>query len=205
MISTSHLANVYPVSFSGLTFFALFLCAKFAINIPYLLPYSHTNRHAMSSAFHSAEADGRSTQTAFRNQAAAPPLYLFALPLLPFCIAIYISSTRYSDFRHHGFDILFGSLMGFVLAWAAFRLYHLPIRRSAGWAWGPRSSSRAFGVGVGAGGYVDEEERMATQNDVELGKMTNDPAHNRVSSGAEDSRLFNAGHGNNMAYPPPPR
>lgn len=159
----------------------------------------------MSSAFHSAEAEGRNPQTAFRNQAAAPPLYLFVLPLLPFCVAIYISSTRYSDFRHHGFDILFGSLMGFGLAWAAFRLYHLPIRRSAGWAWGPRSSSRAFGVGVGAGGYVDEEERMTLQNDVELGKMNAGPAHNRVSSGGEDSRLFNAGNGNSMAYPPPPR
>ena len=158
----------------------------------------------MASAFPGVEAEGRNFQTAFRNQAAAPPLYLFVLPLVPFCVAIYISSTRYSDFRHHGFDIIFGSLMGFVLAWAAFRLYHLPIRRSSGWAWGPRSSSRAFGVGVGVGGYVEDEDRvgMAVQNDVELGKMNAEPAHNRVSSGAEDSRLFNSG---TPAYPPPPR
>ena len=96
--------------------------------------------------------------------------------------------------------------MGFILAWSAFRLYHLPIRRSAGWAWGPRSSSRAFGVGVGSGGYVDEEDRAAVQNDVELGKMNNDSAHNRVSSGADDSRLFNSGYANNgtPTYPPPP-
>ena len=93
--------------------------------------------------------------------------------------------------------------MGFIFAWAAFRLYHLPIRRSSGWAWGPRSSSRAFGVGVGAGGYVeDEHTAMGVGNDMELGKMGDGPVHNRVSSGAEDSRLFNT---NNTAYPPPPR
>ncbi len=57
---------------------------------------------------------------------------------------------------------------------------------------------------MGSGGYVEEEER-AIQNDVELGKLNADPAHNIVSSGAEDSRLFNSGDANNMAYPPPPR
>ena len=43
---------------------------------------------------------------------------------------------------------------------------------------------------------------MGMGNDVELGKMNAEPAHNRVSSGAEESRLFNV---NNAVYPPPPR
>ena len=50
---------------------------------------------------------------------------------------------------------------------------------------------------------MEEEERLTTQGDVELGKF-NGPAHNRVSSGAEESRLFNSTHGSS-AYPPPPR
>lgn len=101
---------------------------------------------------------------------------------------------------HHGFDILFGASMGILLAWASFRLYHLPIARGAGWAWGPRSPPRAFGVGVGVGGYVVGEDREGGvgngQGDLELGKM---PAGNstrmvappdRSSTGGEESRLF---------------
>ena len=53
---------------------------------------------------------------------------------------------------------------------------------------------------------MEEEERAAMQEDVELGKM-NEPAHNRISSGADDARLVNTGYGGNGAtptYPPPP-
>ena len=34
-------------------------------------------------------------------------------------------------------------------------MYHLPIQRGAGWAWGPRSARRAWGIRVGTGSYVD--------------------------------------------------
>ena len=67
---------------------------------------------------------------------------------------MYIAASRYSDFRHHGFDILSGSFIGTVAAFAAFRYYHLPLSRGAGWSWGPRSRTRAFWAGVGVGGYV---------------------------------------------------
>lgn len=92
-----------------------------------------------------------------RNQAAAPPLYLLFLTFIPFCLAIFISASRWYDFRHHGFDILFGFLMGFVTAVYAFRYYHLPIQEGAGWAWGPRSRDRAFWAGVGRLGYSGDD------------------------------------------------
>ncbi|KAK7536002.1 PAP2 domain-containing protein [Phyllosticta citribraziliensis] len=92
-----------------------------------------------------------------RNQAAAPPTYTLVLAVLPVAAAVFISASRYFDFRHHGFDILFGSLLGIAMAWLSFRWYHLPIREGAGWAWGARSRNRAWGVGVGVLGYVGSE------------------------------------------------
>ncbi|KAK8166850.1 PAP2 domain-containing protein [Phyllosticta citrichinensis] len=92
-----------------------------------------------------------------RNQAAAPPTYTLVLAVLPVAVAVFISASRYFDFRHHGFDILFGSLLGIAMAWLSFRWYHLPIREGAGWAWGARSRNRAWGVGVGVLGYVGSE------------------------------------------------
>jgi membrane-associated phospholipid phosphatase len=91
---------------------------------------------------------------AARNQSAAPPLYLLAIIAVPFLTSIYIASTRYSDFRHHGFDILFGFFLGTVTAIYSFRLYYLPISQGAGWAWGPRSRDRAFWAGIGIGSYA---------------------------------------------------
>jgi hypothetical protein len=92
-----------------------------------------------------------------RYQNAAPPVYTVVFVLIPIASAIYITSTRYTDFRHFGFDMLFGTLIGVVCAWFSFRLYHLPITRGAGWAWGPRSYQRAWGIGVGLGSYVGSE------------------------------------------------
>lgn len=168
-------------SFAGLTYLSLYLASKFSITIPYLLPFSYSSSSASTPTFANntnptgpdsssptlpttapSSSTQRQHQTPLRSQSAAPPVYLLLLPLIPFCLAIYISSTRYSDFRHHGFDILFGSLMGIVLSWFSFRMYHLPIRRGGGWSWGPRSEGKAFGTLLGTGGY---REVGATKRD----------------------------------------
>ncbi|KAJ4173468.1 hypothetical protein NW754_012470 [Fusarium falciforme] len=96
-----------------------------------------------------------------RRQAAAPPVYLLVLGLLPFAVSIFIAGSRWHDRRHHGFDILFGYLMGLIASIFAFRYYHLPIRAGAGWAWGPRSDERAFWAGVGRLGYAGTDEELA--------------------------------------------
>ncbi|KAL8729330.1 MAG: hypothetical protein Q9166_004827 [cf. Caloplaca sp. 2 TL-2023] len=175
-------------SWAGLFYLALYLASKFSVTVPYLLPFSYTSSASSFSAFatnrlnHDDQSSPNATlspstaqppnQTPLRSQSAAPPTYLLILPLIPLCLALYISSTRYSDFRHHGFDILFGSFMGIALSYFSFRMYHLPIRRGGGWAWGPRSESRAFGAGVGFGGYraTDPKRDDDHPGDLELGK-----------------------------------
>jgi hypothetical protein len=92
-----------------------------------------------------------------RYQAAAPPVWTLVLVLIPIGSAIYITSTRFTDYRHHGFDLIFGSFIGITTSWFSFRWYHLPITRGAGWSWGPRSFKRSWGIGVGVGSYVGTE------------------------------------------------
>lgn len=110
--------------------------------------------HALSTGHNDA-------LVAARNQAASPPVYLLVLTIIPWFASIYIASTRFSDFRHHGFDILFGYFIGTVCAFFAFRYYHLPINRGAGWAWGPRSRERSFWAGVGVGRYAGSRSKDA--------------------------------------------
>lgn len=94
------------------------------------------------------------TVLAARRTAAAPPLYLLLIAILPTFVSVFVAGSRWPDFRHHGFDILFGWLIGLGTAIFAFRFYHLPIGRGAGWAWGPRSSDKAFWGGVGSVSYA---------------------------------------------------
>ncbi|KAI0399477.1 acid phosphatase/Vanadium-dependent haloperoxidase [Xylaria palmicola] len=94
---------------------------------------------------------------AVRRQAAAPPVYLLLLAVLPFFLAVFIASSRWFDFRHHGFDILFGFIIGTITAFFAFRYYHMPIRAGGGWAWGPRSRDKAFWAGLGSWSYASDK------------------------------------------------
>lgn len=96
-----------------------------------------------------------------RKQAAAPPVYLLAITLVPFCLSIFVSASRWFDYRHHGFDILFGFLIGIITSIYSFRYYHMPIRDGAGWAWAPRSPDRAFWAGVGRLGYAGDRIDLA--------------------------------------------
>ena len=163
-------------------YLALYLCSKFSVAIPYLLPYSFSSASTTQKPLVSPTADDVSDPSNGhlfqphdmesvppRRQAAAPPAYLFVLPLIPISIATYVASTRYSDFRHHGFDIIFGSLMGIISASISFRMYHLPIRRGAGWSWGPRGVSRAFGIRMGIQGYAEPEDQIHERKDLEVG------------------------------------
>ena len=164
------------MSWSGLLYLALFFCSKFSIAFPFspstsfsrdrahTTAFSTQNRHQQNSSIlplHTKQESPSVTDqlVPMRNQAAAPPTYLLILPLVPISVAVYISSTRYFQFYHHGFDIIFGSLIGIMSAWFAFRWYQLPIREGAGWAWGARSRERAWGIGIGVAGYVGSEGR----------------------------------------------
>ena len=136
-----------------------------------MLPRSHDDR--LKSTSHSSDAHDKIPDNldrkiiAARNQAASPPVYLLAIAFLPTAAAIYIAASRFPDYKHHGFDIISGSTIGTVCAIFAFRYYHLPISRGAGWSWGPRSRSRAWWAGVGVGNYVGNEEGDRARRDEE--------------------------------------
>lgn len=181
----------YVVSWSGLLYLAFFFCSKFAISIPFL--HSRTfSRDAPPTLSRDSPTNSNSTtdsilplhkgQESFntpdhvpiRNQAAAPPVYLLALPLVPICTALYITATRFFQFHHHGFDILFGSLIGIASSWFSFRWYHLPIRQGSGWSWGARSRDRAWIVPVGVESYVGQEGWASKKSDDKYGVNGND-------------------------------
>ncbi|KAI1415686.1 acid phosphatase/Vanadium-dependent haloperoxidase [Hypoxylon sp. FL1857] len=141
-----------------------------------------------------------------RRQAAAPPLYLLLVTVLPFFTAIFIASSRWFDFRHHGFDILFGFIIGTICAWFAFRYYHLPIRSGAGWAWGPRSHDKAFWAGLGSWSYAtdkkhwvrpgDEAERVTGQraDDIELGMRYRSKVDNTSHAEGSETAAMGSEH-----------
>lgn len=171
-------------SWSGLLYLTLFLCSKFSIAIPHLPiqpqgPDSVQTRvdepipllplHArdgtdesvkrsdesLAHLNHGAQAPEPRHPVSIRELAASPPIYLVIPAFLPIAVAFYIVSTRFSEFYHHGFDVISGSLIGIVTAWLSFRWFHLPLSRGQGWAWGSRSTRRAFGISVGTEGYVE--------------------------------------------------
>ena len=158
---------------------------------------------------------------AVRRQAAAPPLYLLLIACLPFFGAVFIASSRWFDFRHHGFDILFGFLIGTISAFFAFRYYHLPISQGAGWAWGPRSPDKAFWAGVGSFSYAtnrvhttyrsgDEEEALEAVEPYGQGTGLSDAVPS-VRKAPTDERLHadttytSPSRGRDAAYASPPQ
>lgn len=175
------------VSWAGLLYLTLFLASKFAVAIPFLPPRPFSTNPAYTSAAtrsnirkstfplsqnntgllptHKQNTNlsqqnqqyGEDDIVPIRYQAAAPPVWTLVLVLVPIGSAIYVTSTRFTDYRHHGFDLIFGALIGITTAWFSFRWYHLPITRGAGWSWGPRSYNRTWGIGVGVGSYVGPE------------------------------------------------
>ncbi|PHH59765.1 hypothetical protein CDD81_2603 [Ophiocordyceps australis] len=186
---------------AGLIYLSLFLASKFAVTIPFVtLGPTDTSDDSLHVAFpsrHTALRFGGNKSSkddetpaakttlvraqqqnsriqSLRRQAAAPPVYLLAITLVPFCLAIFIAASRWFDFRHHGFDILFGFLIGVITAIYSFRYYHLPIMAGAGWAWGPRSSDRAFWAGVGRMGYVGSRAEFDSrvENAADLGESS---------------------------------
>ncbi|KIW91280.1 uncharacterized protein Z519_08176 [Cladophialophora bantiana CBS 173.52] len=151
-------------SWAGMLYLTLFICSKFAVQIPFLSPNSESGRRIPAFDEEEDQSGKESITSSFhqrphppRNQAAAPPIYLLIIAFIPIAVAMFISVSRYFDNRHAGFDIISGSVLGIFTAWLGFRWYHLPIQGGSGWAWGARSRDRAFWLGVGRAGYVGDE------------------------------------------------
>lgn len=128
---------IHSVSFAGLGYLSLWLCAKFSVGFPYLPHFPVEGQGVVED------------HSSVRKRGAAPPVLMMILAFVPTATAFFIAASRWANYRHHTFDILFGSAMGIVFAWVGFHMYHLPIRRGGGWAWGPRGRRRAFIRGIG--------------------------------------------------------
>lgn len=179
---------------AGLIYLSLFLASKFAVTMPFVAnndggasSYSaFPSRLQKSSSDYEDVRSGEGGSlnpdsstaarnlaqhnklvTAVRRQAAAPPIYLLTIVVLPWFASIFIAGSRWFDFRHHGFDILFGYLIGVFTSFFAFRYYHLPISQGAGWAWGPRSHDKAWWSGVGSYSYATEKGDFIRSGDEE--------------------------------------
>ena len=129
-------------------------------------PLSFDNENALgrSKDQASASADaGNDRSIPGRNQAAAPPVYLLLIALAPPGVASFVCVSRYADYRHTGFDIISGAVLGALFAYLGFKWCHLPIRRGAGWSWGARSRDRAIFVGVRTSSYMGNEGWESTK------------------------------------------
>lgn len=156
------------VSWAGMLYLTLFLCSKFAIIIPHLpanslSPSSSSDYapdqlplHEATGSTYPHAPDPNSRKLSVRDIAASPPNHLIIVAFLPLAVALFICASRFFDFYHHGLDIISGSVIGILSSYFAFRWYHLPLGRGEGWAWGPRSTECAFGVGVGVASYAEQ-------------------------------------------------
>lgn len=152
-------------SWSGLFYFTLFICAKFGLRIPFLRTPATTG------------SPSRGPEP--RSQAAAPPAYLILLAWIPVGGALFISISRWFDYRHHGIDIFSGAALGIFCAWISFHFYQEPLSIGDGWAWGPRSRRFAFGMPVGYSSYTAGEvvNEVTTMNKYRGGDLeSNAPA-----------------------------
>ena len=200
----SFLSGHSSMSWSGLLYLSLWLAVKFNVTFPYAQPYrSHDfiptqtsqesvlplQYHRQSST--EAEKEGR---TPFpRHASAAPPIYGIVLCLIPICVAIYISSTRWVDFKHHGFDIFSGSLLGIITAWLGSRFYHSSLTKGCAWTWGPRSREDAWMVR--GGGFSSWEtgngsrQDRANQSSARVNLMNVDGANGDDANKFDEPRL----------------
>ncbi|KAF7541473.1 hypothetical protein G7054_g546 [Neopestalotiopsis clavispora] len=176
------------ISAAGLVYLSLFLATKLGAFIPFLHHGAYRHDEGSHLAFPSrrhyrqitspipleqrasglqATSDTPKSLAATRKEAAAPPLYLLVLTVVPFFGSVYICVSRWYDYQHHGIDILFGFLIGFTTSLTAFRLYHLPLGRGAGWAWAPRSPDKAFWGGVGSNNYAKGRDMSHVHDETE--------------------------------------
>ncbi|KAI4841991.1 acid phosphatase/Vanadium-dependent haloperoxidase [Aureobasidium sp. EXF-8845] len=158
----SFLSGHSSMSWSGLLYLSLWLASKFNMLIPYLGHGTPAKRN---------EEDD--TEQEARERAAAPPVFGAIIVLIPVCLAFYICSTRYVDFKHQGIDIFSGSVLGIMTAWIGFRWYHGSLTRGQPWTWSPRSRDRAFAVSSGTNGWTSGDgivmrERMQRSRDVDV-------------------------------------
>lgn len=114
--------------------------------------------------------------------------------LVPLLAASLVALSRIQDARHHPFDVIFGAIVGMLVAWGSYRQYYPSLASAhAGWAypmrtWGSRPSEPA---------EVDP-------TNYELDRLGSPYQHPRGTS-VEEAGVFNgANFASNTQYRPAP-
>lgn len=130
-------------SFAGLGYLCVFLGKYvFGLRLPHLTtmqqdrsPVSPASQHAdegtpsAASSSSAAAAAGKHSPSSAENTEVEsvlpsfPTMLALLLCAVPPLLAAFIASSRYSDYRHHGFDILSGCVVGLFSAYAGWRWY----------------------------------------------------------------------------------
>jgi len=64
--------------------------------------------------------------------ASAPRLCLVLIAWVPYAVAIFVAGSRWHDYRHHPFDVLFGFFFGSLFAALGYRFTQLHLARADG-------------------------------------------------------------------------
>lgn len=82
--------------------------------------------------------------------------------MIPIFAATLVAVSRIMDKRHHAFDVIFGSALGIICAWVAYRQYFPSlVSKKAGIAYGQRSFGRVR-VPYGASRDISSSRSAAT-------------------------------------------
>lgn len=104
--------------------------------------------------------------------------------LIPTLAASCIAMSRIMDARHHPFDVLFGSAMGILVAWAAYRQYFPPVGES--WNKGRAYPIRTWGTEIKGPPLMGGSGRSRKEDaDSELEPYHVDPSSNISRTGVQ--------------------
>ena len=168
------------MSWAGLLYLSLWLCMKLSVVLPYLgqhmpVPDKSTEDVDVVSYYH--------------ERRSAPPLWKVTIAMIPIGVALFICASRYADFHHAGIDIFAGCVIGIICAYTAFRLYHLPVQRGYGLAWGPRDEENAYL------GDMPWNHRLTRRSPFNTGDEEAGHHHARPSTSAEGMLEYGGGRG----------
>ena len=99
--------------------------------------------------------------------------------LIPTLAASCIAMSRIMDARHHPFDVLFGSAMGILVAWAAYRQYFPPVSET--WKKGRAYPIRTWGTEM-KGPAMGGNEVVQKDSDME-------PYRTRIAPSSSSSNM----------------
>ncbi|KAF2109311.1 lipid phosphate phosphatase-like protein 1 [Lophiotrema nucula] len=109
--------------------------------------------------------------------------------MVPTLAAALVAGSRIMDARHHPFDVITGSMLGILVAWAAYRQYFPPVSET--WRKGRAFPIRAWGTGPAAPTrHVDLEEDvqpLRPMPDVERGDTSGFSSRTAVPGDDEHS------------------